>query len=126
MRRGLSVVGLLIATSGAAFATADTGARELRGAIQQSAQSMRAMQATDDVDRDFVTAMQRRHQDSIELARVEVKHGKDPSVRALARELIDKQKRDLDDLERWLWLRRVAERSQSSTSTSTSASASEE
>ena len=83
MRRTCLAIALCASTvgvGGVALATTDTAARELRGAIEESARSMRAVPVTGDVDRDFVRAMRQRHHDSIELARLQVKYGKDPSI----------------------------------------------
>lgn len=110
MRRGLAVVMCALGLGGTALATSDTGNRELRGAIHESARSMQSMRLTGDVDHDFVAAMQQHHHDGLELARVQLLHGKDPTARALARQLIEEQKRDLDTLERWMWERQIADK----------------
>lgn len=60
------------------------------------------MQYTGDPDIDFVRGMIPHHQGAIDMAMVELKYGKDPALRALAKRIIADQKREIRDMNNWL------------------------
>ena len=101
---------IIIAMSALAFAgdtsagqpSGRSGSEALHQKMMQGAKDMQAMQMTGDVDHDFITMMRKHHQDGIAMAEVELKQGKDPQAKEMARRIIESQKKDLADFERWL------------------------
>ena len=57
---------------------------------------------TGDADVDFNKQMRGHHVAAIEMAEVELKHGKDPVSRALAQEIIVAQKKEIAGIDAWL------------------------
>ncbi len=62
---------------------------------------MESMQESDP-DRAFAKGMTAHHQGAIEMAKTELKYGKDPEMRALAAEIIRAQQPEIDRMQNWL------------------------
>jgi uncharacterized protein (DUF305 family) len=68
--------------------------REFRAATARMHRAM-DIRYTGDADRDFVAAMLPHHEGAVEMARVVMRHGRDPEVRALAEAIIREQEREI-------------------------------
>lgn len=70
----------------------------------KASMSMNAMMAakpTGMPDRDFVAMMLPHHQGAVEMAKVQLRFGKDPELRRLARSIIKDQEREIALMKRW-------------------------
>ena len=63
---------------------------------------MSAPEYTGDADKDFVAHMIPHHQGAIEMAQVELKYGKDPELKRLARNIIKAQHDEIAFMNRWM------------------------
>ncbi|WLR93374.1 CopM family metallochaperone [Shinella zoogloeoides] len=57
---------------------------------------------TGNADVDFVRGMIAHHQGAIDMAKVELEHGKDPAIRKLAEDVITAQEGEIKMMEEWL------------------------
>ncbi|WP_186387419.1 DUF305 domain-containing protein [Stappia sp. TSB10P1A] len=55
-----------------------------------------------DPDVAFACAMIAHHQGAIDMARIQLEHGKDPWIRALSEQIIEAQVREIADMTQWL------------------------
>jgi uncharacterized protein (DUF305 family) len=56
---------------------------------------------TGQADRDFVSGMLPHHQGAVDMAKVELKYGKDPQLRKLAQSIIESQEHEIALMEKW-------------------------
>jgi uncharacterized protein (DUF305 family) len=64
--------------------------------------NMESMKTTGDTDRDFAMMMKVHHQGAIDMAQMQLKNGKDPKMRAMAKRIIDEQKKEIKQFDEWL------------------------
>lgn len=60
------------------------------------------MAMTGDVDRDFATMMIDHHKGAITMAQTQLAEGKSPEMRALAERVIEEQRKEIGEMERFL------------------------
>ncbi|OYV44011.1 MAG: hypothetical protein B7Z75_05975 [Acidocella sp. 20-57-95] len=56
---------------------------------------------TGNTDQDFVAMMIPHHQGAVDMAKTELKYGKDPELLALSREIIAAQDKEIAQMKRW-------------------------
>lgn len=60
------------------------------------------MEFTGDPDRDFAASMKTHHEGGIEMAKIQLRHGKDPEMRKMAEKLVKEQSEENKKFESWL------------------------
>jgi uncharacterized protein (DUF305 family) len=71
-----------------------------RDAMNRMGQGM-SITYSGNADRDFVAGMIAHHQGAIDMARVELKYGKVPQIRKLARDIIAAQEKEIAFMKSW-------------------------
>lgn len=66
-----------------------------------SMQHAMAVPMTGDIDRDFVTMMLPHHQSAVDMAKIELQDGKDPGLRAMARDIVASQGKEIAAMKAW-------------------------
>ena len=56
---------------------------------------------TGDADKDFVAGMIPHHEGAIDMARVELRYGKDPAMKKLARDIVAAQDKEIALMKKW-------------------------
>ncbi|RQR86621.1 MULTISPECIES: DUF305 domain-containing protein [unclassified Burkholderia] len=79
----------------------DTSTQAYKRADRRMMDAMEGARYSGDADRDFVSQMAPHHQGAIDMARVELKYGKDPTLRQLASRIVAAQRDEIALMERW-------------------------
>jgi uncharacterized protein (DUF305 family) len=79
----------------------DSSTQAFKRADRKMMESMEDARYTGDADRDFVSHMAPHHQGAIDMAQVELKYGKDPTLRQLAARIVAAQRDEIALMERW-------------------------
>ncbi|CAB3672228.1 CopM family metallochaperone [Paraburkholderia rhynchosiae] len=86
-------------------ASADAGSGDstqaFKAADDKMMKNMSAPTYTGDADKDFVAHMIPHHQGAIDMAQVELKYGKDPELKRLAKNIIKAQHDEIGFMQRW-------------------------
>jgi uncharacterized protein (DUF305 family) len=64
--------------------------------------TMATVEPSGDADVDFVNLMLSHHQAAVDMAKTEVKYGKDPQMRRLAQDIITAQQSEIETMQLWL------------------------
>jgi len=106
------VAGSSLAQEGHAHGTASAqaaGAQQHSGSghdmmksMDDMHQRMSAMKMTGDHDHDFAMMMRSHHQAGLDMARAELKNGKDPEMQKMAKKIVADQTREIKKLDDWL------------------------
>lgn len=75
---------------------------DMKGMMKDNNEKMSSMQMTGNADMDFAMMMRIHHQGAIDMAEVELRDGKAPEMRKMAKDIIAAQKKEIAQLDRFL------------------------
>jgi uncharacterized protein (DUF305 family) len=67
----------------------------MMGAMHRMHEATNKVPMTGDIDRDFVALMVPHHQSAVEMARIYLRHGKDPELRRLSENVVASQEAEI-------------------------------
>ncbi len=83
--------------------------RAMMNGMDKMNAGMNAAAMTGDPDRDFVAMMIPHHQGAIDMAKVELRYGKDPVMLRLSHQIVAAQAREIALMQRWQMQHRPAQ-----------------
>lgn len=109
-RSATTVVAVLISSAmicGSAYAADKAGtmpmdSMQMHKSMMSGMKGMESMKASGDTDHDFAMMMKMHHQSALDMANVELQHGKDPVLRNMAKAIIKSQTKEIKDFDKWL------------------------
>lgn len=78
------------------------GSPDMKQSMKSGMDSMQKMQMTGDTDKDFAKMMKMHHQQALDMAEMELAHGKSPELKTMAKNIISGQKKEIAQFDRWL------------------------
>lgn len=103
MKRRMVAFAVALLVTPAAVAQQNPEAREAyMAAHHKMMQVMEGMQPSGDPDKDFATMMIPHHQGAIEMAKLELRYGTDPQLKAMAEKIVAAQEKEIAELQDWL------------------------
>lgn len=88
--------------AGAGMGMKDMKAMDMQAMMKSNNDKMSSMQMTGNSDVDFAMMMRIHHQGAIDMAQAELRDGKAPEMRKMARDIIAAQKKEIIQLDRFL------------------------
>ena len=85
------------------WAQSDQGEiKMMHQSMQTMMQRMQAAPMSGDADHDFAAMMVPHHQGAIDMARMELQYGKDPTLRTMAQNMVTSQEKEITRMQAWL------------------------
>ena len=78
------------------------GSNEMMKSMGTGMEGMENMKMSGDTDKDFAMMMKMHHQKALDMAQMELDHGKSPEMKKMAKEIIVAQKKEIAQFDRWL------------------------
>lgn len=99
--KALLAAAVVIATPAIAFAHHATSAQDAYKEANDMMMQTMMMPMSGDADKDFVKMMIPHHQGAIDMAKIELKFGKDETLRAMAQAVIEAQEKEIKEMKDW-------------------------
>jgi len=97
------IAALTLGSSAFAQSPGASGASmEMKESMMKGMKATDGMQVSGDADRDFAMMMKMHHQGAIDMAQVEMKSGKDPKMKAMAKRIEEAQRKEIKEFDEFL------------------------
>lgn len=78
------------------------GSHDMKASMMMGMDGMQKMPMSGDVDKDFAMMMKMHHQQALNMAEMELAHGKSPEMKTMAKQIIAAQKKEIAQFEKWM------------------------
>ena len=78
------------------------GSDDMKKSMMKGMDGMEKMPMSGDTDKDFATMMKIHHQQAVDMSELEIAHGKSPAMKAMAKQIIVAQKKEIAKFDQWL------------------------
>jgi uncharacterized protein (DUF305 family) len=78
------------------------GPHDMKAAMMMGMDGMQKMPMSGNTDKDFAMMMKMHHQQALNMAEMELANGKSPEMKAMAKQIIVAQKKEIEQFDRWL------------------------
>lgn len=78
------------------------GAKDMKASMMMGMEEMQKMPMSGDTDKDFAMMMKIHHQQALNMAEMQLKTGKSPEMKAMAKQIIVAQKKEIAQFDKWL------------------------
>jgi len=76
--------------------------QDMKASMMMGMDGMQNMKMTGDVDKDFAMMMKMHHQQALNMAEMQLAQGKSLEMKAMARQIIVAQKKEIAEFDKWL------------------------
>ena len=78
------------------------GSDDMKKSMTAGMDSMQKMPMSGDTDRDFAMMMKMHHQQGVDMARMQIAHGKSPAMKKMAKQIVTAQNKEIREFDLWL------------------------
>ena len=78
------------------------GSSDMKASMMMGMDGMQKMTMSGDTDKDFAMMMKMHHQQALNMAEMELAHGKSPEMKTMAKQIIAAQKKEIAQFDKWL------------------------
>ena len=78
------------------------GSHDMKTSMMMGMDGMHKMKMSGDTDKDFAMMMKMHHQQALNMAEMELANGKSPEMKAMAKQIIVAQKKEIAQFDKWL------------------------
>ena len=78
------------------------GPHDMKASMMMGMDGIQKMPMSGDTDKDFATMMKLHHQQALNMAEMELANGKSPEMKAMAKQIIVAQKKEIAEFDKWL------------------------
>ena len=78
------------------------GSHDMKASMMMGMDGMQKMTMSGDTDKDFAMMMKMHHQQALNMAEMELANGKSPEMKAMAKQIIVAQKKEIAQFDKWL------------------------
>ena len=86
----------------AASSSMGTGGMDMKSMMKDMNEKMSSMPMSGNQDMDFAMMMRVHHQGAIDMAQAELRSGKEPKMRKMAKEIVAAQKKEIAEIDQFL------------------------